>query len=315
MELIRFNYPEAMGVWADLLSSERPVWIGRNGGSDTDFVEKWDCRSLDDPHACNMRRLNGFYDLDGDIENLHAFKDMYLASSRDMDLCTVHMSSIFGEALAGEVNSLTTLELKYGLKSIMCWRFIENCTYFMESFQTWGAGKRILVVSPFSKSIAYQTAPDRVSKLHKSGFAFPKCSFEVVNTPITYNTDGWMCADDLGQDRNWFDTAERIFAEIAEQTFDIAWLSCGSYAMYLGPRIKRELGKSAIYVGGMANVFFNIYNFRYSSTGHDTAVVNLDFQIESLENSTFHTSANTSNFPYSEGIRAYFGNKHDTPTQ
>lgn len=219
------------------------------------------------------------------------------------------MSSIFGGALDGASDSISTLKLKYGLRQIMCWRFIENCTYFMESFQRWGKDRRILVVSPFSQTIQHQISPERRDKLHLPQYAFPPCEFELVDTPITYNTSDWQCTTDLNGERNWFDTAERIFDEIARSPFDIAWLSCGSYAMYLGSRIKNELGKSAIYVGGMANVFFNIYNFRYSSTGHDTAVVNLDYQVESLENATFYTEKNTRNFPYSEGIRAYFGKK------
>ena len=310
-DIVRFNYPEAMETWDNLLANptESPVWIGRNGGSDTDFVEKWDGTSLNDPYVANMKRLNGFYDLDDDVENLHRFKRMYLDSSQNMDLCTVHMSSIFGGALEGASDPISTLKLKYGLRQVMCWRFIENCTYFMESFQRWGKDRRILVVSPFSQTVQHQTSPERRGKLHIPQYAFPPCEFELVDTPITYNTPDWQCTTDLKGERNWFDTAERIFEEIARSPFDIAWLSCGSYAMYLGSRIKNELGKSAIYIGGMANVFFNIYNFRYSSTGHDTAVVNLDYQVESLENSTFYTETNTRNFPYSEGIRAYFGKK------
>jgi len=59
----------------------------------------------------------------------------------------------------------------------------------------------------------------------------------------------------------------------------------------------------------MVNVFFNLYNFRYSSTGHDTAVINPSYQIESLENEELFTEKNLKAFPYSEGLRAYLGKK------
>ena len=306
MQVVRFNYPEAQDTFNQLMTSDKPTWIGRLGGSDTDFVEYWTGTEFQDPRVDLLRRLNGYFDPYQDVNNLRLFRDMYIESSRNMDLCTVHMSSIFGEALNGSTEETATLKYKYGIPQIMCWRFIENCTYFLESFQAWGSGQKILVVSPFSKSIDFQTQPDRVSKIHLPQFAFPECTFVTLDSPITYNTDDWIC-EDSDKSETWFDVADRMFERIKTEDFDVAWLSCGSYAMYLGHRIKRDLGKKAIYMGGMTNVFFNIYNFRYSSTGHDRAVINPDMQIVSLENSKFYTDRNTKNFPYSEGIKAYFG--------
>ena len=306
MQVVRFNYPEALETFSRLMTSDKPTWIGRLGGSDTDFVEYWAGTEFQDPRVDLLRRLNGYFDPSQDVNNLRLFRDMYIESSRNMDLCTVHMSSVFGEALNHSTKEMSVLKYKYGIPQIMCWRFIENCTYFLESFQTWGTGQKILVVSPFSKSIDFQTQPNRVSKLHLPQFAFPECTFVTLDSPITYNTDDWIC-EDSDKSKTWFDVANRMFERIKAEDFDVAWLSCGSYAMYLGHRIKRDLGKKAIYMGGMANVFFNIYNFRYSSTGHDRAVINPDMQIVSLENSKFHTDRNIKNFPYSEGIRAYFG--------
>ena len=310
MDIIRFNYPEGKQVFRELLLSDSPSWIGRNGGSDTDFIEHWDGKTFAHPNVDLMRRLNGYFDQSSSVENLHKFRQMYLDSSRATDLCTVHMSSIFGKSLDGEEYAVNKLKYVYGVDRIMCWRFIENCTYFLESFQEWGEGKRILVVSPFSRSINHQTSVDRVGNLHKPQFRFPNCTFVTLDTPITYNTNSWEC-DSRGDTaaENWFDTAEHIFEAIKSVDFDIAWLSCGSYAMYLGPRIKKELRKHSIYVGGMVNVFFNLYNFRYSSTGHDTAVINPAYQIESLENEDLFTEKNLKSFPYSEGLRAYLGKK------
>ena len=150
LEILRFNYPEGMLRFCDLMRSADPVWIGRNGGSDTDFVELWDGENFSHPSVIKMRKLNGYFDKEASTQKLEAFREMYLRSSSFMDLCTVHMSSRFGASLEGHTQSTKTLKEKYGLRAIMCWRFIENATYFMESFRTWGCGKRILVVSPFS---------------------------------------------------------------------------------------------------------------------------------------------------------------------
>jgi len=258
-----------------------------------------------------MRKLNGYFDSRESVENLHRFRQMYKDSSRETDLCTVHMSSRFGDALDGGVYSQNKLQYLYGIRKIMCWRFIENCTYFLKSFQEWGSGKRVLVVSPFSQSITFQTGEDRVRHLLQDEYKFPECEFTCVDTPITYNTEGWFCESNSARQEDWFSTADQLFANISKEDFDVAWLSCGSYAMYLGPKIKRDLGKDAIYIGGMANVFFNLYNFRYSSTGHDLSVVNPAYQIDALEHKRLHTPENVNIFPYSEGLRAYLGEKPD----
>jgi len=307
LEILRFNYPEGMLRFCDLMRSADPVWIGRNGGSDTDFVELWDGENFSHPSVIKMRKLNGYFDKEASTQKLEAFREMYLRSSSFMDLCTVHMSSRFGASLEGHTQSTKTLKEKYGLRAIMCWRFIENATYFMESFRTWGCGKRILVVSPFSSSIEYQIQPSKLPNLHKEDYGFSEASFSTLNTPVTYNGEGWV--SEAVEEGDWFQVADRIFEDLKRRDFDIVWLSCGSYAMYLGEKVKRELGKKAIYLGGLANVFFNIYNFRYSSTGHDLAVVNPRTQIESFENSLFNTPDKTSKFPFSEGLRAYFGER------
>jgi hypothetical protein len=309
MNIHDFNLENGKTVFRTLMNSPEPAWIGRTCGSDTDFVELWNGQSVDDPLVTNVKRLNGYYDLSNSIHNLNKFRDAYIHSCHNMDLCLVHMSGIFGKSLENCEKTNNTLENKYGIHDIMCWRFIENCTYFLESFKEWGKDKKILVVSPFSASITYQTMPERVPHLHLPEFSFPRCEFQVCSSPVTYNTPTWNCDGVFKEHTCWFDSAESLYREIKEKDFDIVWLSCGSYAMYLGERIKNELGKKAIYIGGMLNVFFNLYNFRYSSTGHDLAVINPKYQIESFENAIYYTKENLTPFPYSEGLKAYFGHK------
>ena len=51
--------------------------------------------------------------------------------------------------------------------------------------------------------------------------------------------------------------------EIRRLDFDIALLSCGSYAMPIGTFIKNEMGKKALYMGGPLQKMFNIGGARY----------------------------------------------------
>ena len=56
-----------------------------------------------------------------------------------------------------------------------------------------------------------------------------------------------------------------MFDDIKKIDFDIAFLSCGCYANELGYRIKNQLNKKAIYLGGGLNLLFNIYGKRYTN--------------------------------------------------
>jgi len=87
--------------------------------------------------------------------------------------------------------------------------------------------------------------------------------------------------------------------------FDVALLSCGSYATALGDFVRHELGKKAVYLGGMLNVMFNIYGERYDTPFFDS-LVNLDTRIDALENDEL-ASVRGGRGLRNEAMRAYFG--------
>ena len=53
--------------------------------------------------------------------------------------------------------------------------------------------------------------------------------------------------------------------EVSEADFEIALLSCGSYAMPLGVHIQRVLGRKAVYVGGILQLYFGVLGRRYEN--------------------------------------------------
>ena len=77
---------------------------------------------------------------------------------------------------------------------------------------------------------------------------------KLVNTPITYA--GLPAEFYPGVD--WFSTVKQLQKEISRIDFDIALLSCGSYAMPLGVHVARQLERKAIYVGGVLQLYFGI---------------------------------------------------------
>ena len=101
--------------------------------------------------------------------------------------------------------------------------------------------------------------------------------------------------------------------EIADIDFDIALLSCGSYAMHLGNYIKDSLNKKSIYLGGILNMYFNIYGERYNPDGnykfiYENAGLNLDYQIDPLELDHIDR-INSGRGKRTESLNAYFGKK------
>ena len=93
-----------------------------------------------------------------------------------------------------------------------------------------------------------------------------------------------------------------MFNEIKNIDFDIALLSCGSYAMYFGKHIKEKLNKKSIYIGGILNVLFNIYGKRYD-TAYFNSIVNLEYRIEAFESKKYPIKNTTF---AGEAFNAYF---------
>ena len=90
--------------------------------------------------------------------------------------------------------------------------------------------------------------------------------------------------------------------EISTLDFDIALISAGSYAMYLGDYICTTMKKQSIYIGGVLNVLFNIYGKRYDTPFYNN-IMNLPYQIKNtLDINTISGGKNLQN----EALLAYF---------
>lgn len=114
------------------------------------------------------------------------------------------------------------------------------------------AGKRILVVSPFADTFKKQVP-------HMAEFygrdMFPGCSFLFVKPPVTNGKN---------PSRPFAKELDEFSARIREvkDDFDIALVSCGGYGCPIMGRIY-DMGKSAIYVGGVLQMYFGVYGSRW----------------------------------------------------
>jgi hypothetical protein len=161
-------------------------------------------------------------------------------------------------------------------------------------------GRRVLVVSPFSKSIEHQYA--RRDSLFRD-FKYPNFELMTYDTPITYNNPQDVRANSLGsKTSNWVDELDLMKQEIRQMDFDVALLSCGSYAGPLGVDISFS-GKKAIYVGGVLNVLFNIFGQRYN-TDYVRAIINPEATIDALETNELMARSGGKAWA-NEALRAY----------
>lgn len=144
----------------------------------------------------------------------------------------------------------------YGISKI---RVLNGTVFYhrLPEFYTRMAGKRILVVSPFSELVTAQVESGNVYKL---GIGFPKIESVATVTPP-------YCFCNNGPNSNYFETLDLIFDEIKKTDFDLALLGCGAYGHMLTHRIHSELQRDAIYVGGSTPSLFGILGRREKKFG------------------------------------------------
>ena len=113
-------------------------------------------------------------------------------------------------------------------------------------------GKRLLIISPFIESM--KSKLDILPEIYGVDL-FPNCEFIFLKPPQTHAA---MPSDEFDIELN------RFIDEIKKNKddFDVALCSCGGYGNLVCAEIFK-MNKSAIYVGGVLQMFFGIYGNRW----------------------------------------------------
>lgn len=113
-------------------------------------------------------------------------------------------------------------------------------------------GRRILVVSAFAETIRKQV--ERGVQPYPIDL-FPGCTFVFIRPPQTQGGN---------PSRPFATEHEDLVTRIREikDDFDVALCSCGGYGNPLCASL-RDMGKSAIYVGGVLQMYFGVYGSRW----------------------------------------------------
>jgi hypothetical protein len=107
-------------------------------------------------------------------------------------------------------------------------------------------GKKILIVSPFAETMLAQPQAYPVD-------LFPGCTFTALLPPLTQGDE---------KNKGFKKEFKKFCARVNECEFDVALCSCGGYGNPICAYIF-SLGKSAIYVGGVLQMYFGVYGARW----------------------------------------------------
>ena len=301
-----------VNYFTEYMSQDKPFFHSRVGGTDFHTVSEYFMinDNLKQPGWYNdriptLKTYNGYFDFNNDLNVFYTYLENMVRcykNSDNMFYCGDLISKIKNNTLIDSDESILN-GIANG-KTLVDYGYIENVRPFLKSFSTWGENKKILIISPLSKSIEYQFK--RKDHLYHD-YRFPNFELITYNTKITYNNSSDNHSTLNVTTNNWNEEAQRMAEEIRKIDFDIAFLSCASYSMFLGDFIKHQMGKKAIYIGGILNVFFNIYGGRFGNYFGPSGL-NRQYEINPLENETIRNIGGRNN-GWSESISAYFGRR------
>ena len=247
----------------DLIGSGQPLLISRIGHTEGRIVGEWLFRGGHYGQLTHKQAHQnaGIFPVEGSL--LTRFSEIYSAALLEVDLLGFWQTSYQARWLA----SLAKRPLLAPLESLE--------PYFHP--QPWSsalAGRRVLVVHPFARSIASQYRQRRQS-LFTNPEILPEFELDVLAPPQTL-------APATGGYADWQDALETLISQALARPFDVALLGCGAYGLPLGAAIKRA-GRQAIHLGGSLQLLFGIRGRRWDALPPFQPLFNHDWVRPSAE--------------------------------
>ncbi|MGX5774985.1 hypothetical protein [Methylorubrum zatmanii] len=306
-----------------ILSADEPAFLSRIGGSDTIAVAAdvasnavaENRMSHVDNYKSFVEKYNGFYDTqEGDrgfLNYLDIMTDCYCKSKslfvggtdlRIMLYPELEDAKVLHDEARKRYEALFNRMDDGSEKVFLPYEYIETMTYgehnIANVFSQVLNDKKVLVVSPFSNTI--KSNFNNRNYFFKQ-YRYPDFELLTCDAPITYAG----LPKHLYPDQNWSGTANRLIEEMSNIDFDIVLLCCGSYAMPLGVAAAEELGKKAVYLGGVTQLFFGIIGRRYEIPFF-LQQMNAEFFVRPAESSKFLGHIEVAPGSETEAFGAYF---------
>lgn len=263
MRILSDSIPYSDDIIAEAIDSGGAKLIGRIGGTEARtlgcYLDIYKGKSLWDPFSTlfsiarypkrlrQLRDFSGVYPINRSVtksfirEQLDALKDTDVLGTWGATFTWVEKYSLKNKSVRSVSHH-----------AVAPW--IETFVWGPMSLKPWSSslsGKKVLVISGFSKSFQSQHA--RINKVFPT-HNFPEFAAEFMDSPIS--TGG------LSDGLTWIDHLEKMKREMESKKFDVALISAGAYALPLAHHAKK-LGKIGITCGGELQLFFGVIGNRW----------------------------------------------------
>ncbi len=191
----------------------------------------------EDSTLVQMKQWSGFFP--SEVKKLQQFSELMLQDVKEIDL--------LGAWLNDEIDLKSEL---INAKRVV----LEDLEPFF-SLKPWTkalAGKKVLVVHPFSEDIESQY---KKRELLFEDNLLPEFELKTIKAVQSI-------AGEKTQFNDWFAALDSMKAQIDVTDYDVCIIGCGAYGLPLAAHVKRA-GKKAVHLGGVTQLLFGIKGSRW----------------------------------------------------
>ena len=188
-------------------------------------------------------------------ESLLAYSELYLKAFQNCEIFGAW--EIQGEVFKHIAQSHEYIRGQVAPNKRNIWAFVFDIFHYIYDPQCWTKsleGKRLLIISPFVESIREKI--NIRTKIYDGVDIFPNCTFVFAKPP---QTQGNQQSQDFQVELNRF---KGELDQLKDQ-YDVALVSCGGYGNLVCNYIFESHRKSAIYVGGVLQMYFGVLGGRW----------------------------------------------------
>ena len=250
----QISLEEQQKVFKELIESNTPFFAGRLGMTETRMMRDlvFNYKDSYDASLDQLCRWSGFFP--HDVSLLPRFKELEIEALGNVD---------FLLRLRGKGENY--LVKKYCRKDVV----FANALGGYGNAYPWTyalKGKKVLVIHPFADTIQKQYAKREYLFPHDPDI-LPEFELKTIKAVQT------IAGQSDERFATWFDALDYMKSEIDRTDFDIALIACGAYGFALASYCK-NIGKSAVHVGGDLQMLFGIMGKRWEELEVPKKLVN-----------------------------------------
>jgi hypothetical protein len=232
------NNKKSNTLLTEMINSKEPFMIARYGGTEFSVINDLGDKDYEFEY---LHTACGFFPQKKSL--ISKFKKIYWESSKYLDVLAIWLYKYHFNTKKKVINNYPNIRQFIDLTVLD-----PHKNYWIKSL----AGKRVLIIHPFKKSIEYQYKRRNEVKIIPH---FKK--LEIIKAVQSSRLNETSFDD-------WFEALEYMEKEIQKRKrdFDIALIGCGAYGLPLAAYVKK-MGKQAIHMGGSMQLLFGIKGKRW----------------------------------------------------